>query len=772
MKNRKKILNLNNHHKKTTKSEDNNNRKKKFQKKIKTKNKINKASQEKGKVKYKINKSLNIFPPNLKNKKDKPIMKFIEISEFLKTHPNNNIFTKQLISPRRKITFNTFNYKNLKLSIQRKKTTKINKIFINNNKIIKINKLTQSIKLKKPKRKIRSTSNNSKKNNFKKLFNKIKEQSIKNNINTINKKNNIIHHHIMNITNLTQKNYFSNIIINNFKGTEKKKVNSPYKNRSKFEISLISLHKIDKNINSKNNLNQIKRRLYKNSKLFNNFKKKIIKDDNILKSSIKNNSKNIMNITDEEGNNQKRNIVNSKILKKSKEKENEIKTIPITMNNNKKQKYKIKVSFINNCNKGNNKNLFLNTEYSIKNRSKNRVKYLEKRDLNFKNTTQNEKRFKILLTDINYDEEANRNKIANIVSAENSHRNKNSSINKKNSLEKNKINNSKTNSHWNPPWKKKLKKFKKLSNSKKFSILNIKDVAEINSSIVKTEGNSIKYQTQIDSQRNKPNVVNSKKNLSTYFNLNSARNHDKKIINNSYNMGNNQYLRNLIENNPFLKLKILKLCKIKTNINNNIRNKKTINIDHNKNIKNNFIINYANDTIKKHSSKNKTVLNSNMDMNSLIINKKFKNNNNNKNLYYDKFLASKKLMVSLKKKTNIKSKLINNLFEKKVNNKSKKNSVKNNGYDNKNKINNSAIINFPNNIKKVKFYNNFTDNNKIGNKVGFAKNNEFSRLKTELFNSLYAKKIKHKKIKSMKDALKSVKINKNSKQFNNLLLNN
>ena len=236
-------------------------------------------------------------------------------------------------------------------------------------------------------------------------------------------------------------------------------------------------------------------------------------------------------------------------------------------------------------------------------------------------------------------------------------------------------------------------------------------------------------------------------------------------------MGNNQYLRNLIENNPFLKLKILKLCKIKTNINNNIRNKKTINIDHNKNIKNNFIINYANDTIKKHSSKNKTVLNSNMDMNSLIINKKFKNNNN-KNLYYDKFLASKKLMVSLKKKTNIKSKLINNLFEKKVNNKSKKNSVKNNGYDNKNKINNSAIINFPNNIKKVKFYNNFTDNNKIGNKVGFAKNNEFSRLKKELFNSLYAKKIKHKKIKSMKDALMSVKINKNSKQFNNLLLNN
>ena len=384
----------------------------------------------------------------------------------------------------------------------------------------------------------------------------------------------------------------------------------------------------------------------------------------------------------------------------------------------------------------------MNTEYSYKNRSKNRVKYLGNKDSNIKDIAQNEKGYKILLTDFNFDEDTNMNKInTNLVSAENSYRNKSISINNKNSLEKTKTNNNRTNTHWNPPWKKKIEnlkksnfKYKKLTNFKKIPILNIKDIAENNSNVIKTEPSSIKYQKQMDSQRNKPNLVSSKKKLLTYFNLNSARNQDKKIINNSYNMGNNQYLRNLIEKNPFLKLKILKLCKIKTSQNNNNRNKKTIHIDHNKNIKNNFINNHTNDTIKVHYSKNKNLLNSNIDINSLIINKKIKNNNNNKNLYFDKFHVSKKLMASLKKQTNIKSKLINNLFEKKINNRTQKNSV------NKNKNNNSAIINFPTNAKKVNINNNLTDNNKTGNRAAFSKKSEFSKLKTELFNSMYNKK--------------------------------
>ena len=249
----------------------------------------------------------------------------------------------------------------------------------------------------------------------------------------------------------------------------------------------------------------------------------------------------------------------------------------------------------------------------------------------------------------------------------------------------------------------------------------------------------------------------------------SARNNDKKYINTSYNIGNNHYLGNLADANPLFNNRLSKLCKLKTS-QNNIRNKNMIN--NNNFVKNNYIVNITNDNIRINSSKNKSLLNSNNDINinSLLINK---NNINKikKNIYFNKFLISKKLLSSLRKRINLKSAIINSFYDK-IYYRTHKNSIKNGKInENKNIINNnSEIINFQNNLRQVK-NNNINDNKKITDKTNLIKNNDFLRFKTEIYNSLYGEKIKHKKIKSMKDTLFNIKYNKNTKKLSNPLLN-
>ena len=752
-----KSENNNKKRKKTTKSEDNNNiRKNKFQKKIKGCN----IKVTINNIKNKNKKYKEISNDKEKNKKEE-CKKIFDVKDFLKTQTNNNtIFNKKLISPTRKNNFNTLNNKNLKLNIKKKESNFIKELFINNNKKIKINKLPKSIKLKKSKREIKSTSNiNSKKKNFKNILNKIKQQSKIANINLINKKN-IIHHHITNITNLTQKNYFSNVIINNYKGKEEHKVNSTSKNKSKILFDNFPLIKIDKNINLKSNINQTKKRAYKNSKLKNNLQKLIFKEDFTLKNGNKLNSKAIINQTYEESKNLKK-TKNNKMKVKSKEKGLESKTIPI-VNEKKMKQYKIKVSFINNFNKGFNKNVYLNTDNSIRNSSI--IK--DKKDINIKNPLYNDNKYKFLLTEIHLDEETNnRSKPNYLASTENSYSNRSNTKTIINSLDKNKNIYNKSNRFWYPQVSKKIEnlkknnlQFKKLINFKNFPKLNIKDIISNNSSITKAEPNSLKHQKDINSQRNKPNRINSNRKLGQYHYLNSARINDNKIINNSYNIGNNFYLGNLTENNPFLNKKIFKLCKFKTN-QNNIRNKNTLNNEGHKHL-NNFLFNATNDSIRLNKAKNKSIFKTNAnEFNSLIMNKNSKNINKNN---CDKLLLTKKLLSSLKKRTNLKPMLTNNIFDKKINNKTRKNSNKNNnGYENKNKVNNnSVIINFPNSIKNIKL----TDNKKIGNNNNL-KNNECLRFKTELYNSLQADKKKHKKIKSMKETWFKTKTKKDSKNL-------
>ena len=737
---------------KKTKSEDNKINANKYHKKIKNNyNKIKKSKISLEKDKF-CNSSNEIA--YIKTKRDDEIKKNIENMDFLKTQPNNKLFKKTIINPIRKKNFNNLNKKIIIDNIKKKESTKINKLFINNNKIVKINKLTNTIKLKKPKRKIRSSSNNnSNKKSFQQLLNKIKEQT---NINLVNK-NNVINHYITNITNMTQRNYFSNVIINNFKYKDKQRVNSTSKNKSKilFDIPIL---KVNKNINLKTKPSK------KNSNLKKNLHNIIFKDENILKNSIKINSKTIINFNDDEVKNQIKSK-NTKLKKKSKEKE--AKTLPIM--NDKKKQYKIKVSFINNFNintKGYNKNIYLNTDNSIRNSSINKDKYLDK-----KKPIYNEKKNTILLTDINVEEEAqNRSKLNFINSIENSYSNRSNNKTLINSLEK-KINNNNSNRQWN---KSRIKKFKKNNLKfqnllfKKLPKLNIKNIIG-NNIILKTEPNSLKEQKQINSQRNKTNAINNNKKLFSYRYLYSARNNDKKYINTSYNIGNNHYLGNLADTNPLFNNRLSKLCKLKTS-QNNIRNKNMIN--NNNFVKNNYIVNITNDNIRINSSKNKSLLNSNNDINinSILINK---NNINKikKNIYLNKFLISKKLLSSLRKRINLKSAIINSFYDKKYY-RTHKNSIKNGKInENKNKINNnSEIINFQNNLRQVK-NNNINDNKKITDKTNLIKNNDFLRFKTEIYNSLYGEKIKHKKIKSMKDTLFNIKYNTNTKKLSNPLLN-
>ena len=656
-------------------------------------------------------------------------------------------------------------------------STKINKLFINNNKIIKINKrakVPQSIKLKKPRRKIRSTSNNSKRKNFKNILNRIKAQSIKANFNLINKQN-IIHHHITNITNMTQKNYFSNVIINNFRNKEDNKNNTINKNKSKNVFDMSTL-KIDKILNIKANVNQIKKQPNNNWKFKNNLQKLILKDENILKNSVKYKTLNntINNMDEERKSQNKSNNKNKKTKKISKDKELGSRTIPA--NSRKNKHYKIKASFINNFNilngnKMNKKKIYLNLENSLRNSSINKDK-LDKKDFYNKNLL-NEKKCKIFLTDINFEEEiANRNKINNITCVDNSQSNR--SYNKKciNSFDKKrKITCNNISKRIYKPINQNIENKKNiLKNVIKNKNLNIKNITgNNNNNVIKMEVKPIKNQYQVNSQRNKQNVINNNKkyNGANHY-MNSARINDQKIINNSYNIGNCHYVGNLTENiPPFFNNNnnLYKKYKFRTS-QNNVRNKISLKNNYN-HFNKNFLFNFVNDNIKLNSSKNSSLLHSNNDYNSIIFNKNINNNSKqtisiNNNLYLDKFFMTKKLLTSLRKRTNIKSLLINNIFEKKLGCKTQKNSKNKNkikNESNKNINNNSLIVNLPCNVKEIKVTNNIDNTKKVSKKTS-AKKNETIKYNAKLYNSLEQENNKHKKIKNMKN---SVKIKKKKK---------
>ena len=689
-----------------------------------------------------------------KNEKNKN-KKIKESNEKIKSLDYFNLLNKRHINQNKKL--NSHNYNNKNIKAKKIDTTKINKLFINNFNIIKINKLQQNSKSKRPKRKIRSTSNNnSNRKNFKNILKMIKEHSLKVNINFINKKN-IVHHHTTNITNLTQKNYFSNVIINNYKAKDEHKLNYTCKNRCKILFESPNF-KLDKNINTNireylqkngiSNIKQMKKYTLKNWKIKTNLQKiktslqKVIFKDDLL-NSIKLNSK-----KKEEGKTQNNSMIKNKKIKIQTEPES--KTIPTTIINNKKRKhYKIRVSYINNNLTKNKfyKNNYLNSDNSSKNHS------MRGKDNIIRYPQCNPKGHKFLLSEVNLDEESNKSKMNYVISTENSQSYRGHNKNLLNFKDKNKICNFSV-KNWNKPQIKKIENLKKNSinskimmNFKKFKKLDIKDI--LASNIAKTESNSIINNPKIvNSQRNKSS---GKKNIKTYNYMNSARSNEKKLINISFNIVNNHhYFGNLTENKSSYNNKhFCSLIKFKTN-KNKIRNK-NVNC-----INKNLILNITNDNIKTDkNSKNQSSLNNDFKISYKNIAEKRRANTN---IYFEKFLESRKLLSSLKKRINFKSILLNNISTKANQNKIhfKKISKKN-----ENISNNSDFVNYSTNIKQFKINNNI-ENKKINFIKKVIKNNDNLKLKKDLHSSLPGDKLKHKKIKSMKASIfdnKKIKIN-------------
>ena len=785
----------------------------------------------------------NINHPDKKNnKKEQQI-----VNNIIQRNVNANSQNKKLLNKTQNNNYIISNIKNnIKVNIKKRTPIKINKLFINKHQITKINKLPTNRRLKKNSRKMKSTSsNNSRTKNFKNILNIIKHKSLKPNINIINRQN-IVHHHTTNITNMTQKNYFSNVIINNFKSREEHKNYSTSQSKSK--AFNISEKKNEKNLindylqkNTLQGLDLNKMNNSKNLKFKNNLQKLILKEEflmkNISKDNSKNNSKNknvgeMTSNTIGEGSSVRENSIIRNKLSANKTTGIESKTIPNT-NDRKIRYFKTKMKKINkyilnnntkNINKKSNntintfgkslmnmnnldylnyskKDKFVSSYININNNNNN----VESKDLTQTTLYKKKKNFeKILTTNVNLNlnlDKKYKNKI-NTSSVENNSSNRSYNYNNISNFDISKIGNiSNLLFNNNNTAYKKIENIKKNSiyskiNHRKCPKLNLKELFGIDN-VNKKENNSlsINYQKQIQSQRNKPTTMNNinnniHKNIDIYHYLNSFRNTEIKNTNNSYNMGNNNRLigTNITcTNAPFYINHISNISKFKT-IQNNTKTSKDLNNTHNKNnhiyTNINNIENMNNDNKKMNSilEKNKTAIiskqtignhrNSNNNYNITKRNLYFKNKLN-LNIYHDKYMESKKLFLSLRKRINFKSNLMNNTNgniyqERKIQNKTQNNSRKKKEKDNskkgKSKNNNSLIIkilkskqtnsnsyNF--NIKKNNLNEISTNNNKIK-----SKQNEYS-FRNEKKN--------HKKIRSMKCYLINQKNKTNQNKINN-----
>ena len=647
--------------------------------------KISKPLKERDKEKDKTIKNT----PIIENKKEHYINNAKQIHI-------NKLQNKKFLNQTQNINNNNYNAKNnIKVNLKKRAQIKINKLYINNNKISKVNKLPQNIKLKHINRRIKSTStNNSKAKNFKNILNVIKQQSLKTNINIIDKQN-IIHHYTTNITNMTQKNYFSNVIINNFKSREEHKNYSTSQNKSKgLDISEIQN---DKNIINdylqKFNISDLsfakKYNLKNNWKLKNNLQKLNLKEEILFKKASKHNSQNknsidVTGIANTEDKYQNYLTIRNKKSNK-KTSDSESKTIPNT-NDKKKRHFKKMKNVTNNSLNNNNikyHNKCTNTEnsfgYSLKsmnnidfmNLSKkdkflnsyintnNSVESKDVRDIT-QNTLYKKKKLDKLLTaninfNLNLDKKLKRNKINNSSIDNNfSNRSYNYNYNNVNNFDKNKtINNSNLIYNNNSAIKKieNIKKnnlyFKNNLNYKKSPKLNLKDIFGIDSiSKRDTTSISINYQKQVQSQRNKPTSSmnnNNQKNADIYHYLNSVRSNESKISDISYNIENNHFIGNISSNSPHYSNHIPNISKFKANQNIMRNIKELININNNNNnsiyshLNKNNIVNITNDNLKTNSNiiKIKNSLYSNQvvitNPNSNNVNYNIINKNPNKN---------------------------------------------------------------------------------------------------------------------------------------------
>ena len=836
--NKKKVNNKKN--KSINKNEDNNNTNlKNIIEKIKVPKDIN-GEKEKGTT------IRNILHPDKKSNK-KEQQNINNINNIIQNNININSQNKKLLNKSQNNNYIISNIKNnIKVNIKKRTPIKINKLFINNRQIPKINKLPTNARLKKNTRKMKSTSsNNSRTKNFNNILNIINHKSLKPNAN-INRQN-IVHHHTTNITNMTQKNYFSNVIINNFKSREEHKNYSTSQSKSKaFNISEI---KNEKNLINdylkKNNIQELDLSKINNSKKLqfkNNLQKLILKEEILMKNNSKNTSKNnsknknVIEVTPStigEGSGARENSTIRNKLSANRTTETESRTIPNTYDR-KIRYFKTKMKKINNyilnnnmkninkkCNNTENtfgkslmnmnnldymnfskKDKFVNSYVNTNNNS------IESKDLTQTILYKKKKKFeKLLTTNINLNlnlDKKYKNKI-NTSSVENNSSNRSYNYNNVSNFDISKIGNiSNLLFNNNNTAYKKIENIKKNNlytklNHRKCPKLNLKELFGIDN-IIKKDTNflSANYQKQIQSQRNKPAVINNinnniQKNNDMYQYLNSVRNPENKITNNSYNIGNNSRIigKNITcTNTPFCINHLSNICKFKT-IQSNMKTNKDLNNTQNNNnhicTNINNIENINNEHIKMNLilEKNKTSISSkrtignhrNSNNHSNIMNKHiYYKNKFNSNIYHDKYMESKKLFLSLRKRINFKSNLMNNTngniyLEKKMQNKTQNNSRKNKEKDNnkKGKNTNSLIIKI---LKSKRTNSNtFNYNIKKNNLNEISANNNKQNIKSKMneYSFRYEKK-NHKKIKSMKCTLinQKYKPNQNGLNSNNI----
>ena len=716
----------------------------------------------------------------------------------LQTQPNNNSQKRKLFNKafnNNKLNINIKN--NIKVLTKKRAQIKINKLFINNNRISILNRFPKNTKLKKSSNN-KSNNKSTKAQNLENILNILKQKSIKTDINVVNKQNIFHHHHTTNINNNSQKNYFSNKILKNNRNNEERKNYSTSQKKSKvLDISEIqnkniskNLHLIERNnLKAKANLQKINTQYKKNSKskCSADIAMIIEKDEEPLQNNL---------------------TIRNKQINREKS-ESESRTIP-SINNKKKRLFKIglrnNMKFPNKNNNNENsfgytlksmnnydflniakKNKFLNGYININNS-------VESKDLSQNNISRKRRMDKLLSMNINFnqklglDKKLKRNKVNN---SNDNFSNRSYNYNYINNFDIIKANNNSNLIYNNNSAMKKIENikrnnlnFKNILNKTKFKKLNLIEVFGIeNINRRDITSISMNFQKQVKSQRNKPNPMNNnQKNVDISKYLNSVRNNENKISNYSYNIGNINP-----NNTPFYINNIPQISKFKGNQNilRNIKNILSINYIKNKNYNNsiyshlnkNSISNTTldNPKINPYLSKNKKSFYQNQAINTincqnhhlksnLIMHKNsiYKNKING-NIYRDKSNDSKKFFSSLRKRIKFKSNLINNNNYTYIDN-LQNNSLKIREQDNKRIKHNSLIVNYNKNKQ-------FNPNNTIENKNYGHKNNlNFNsiNLRKKLNETAKDKKV-HKKIKSAKDALFVMKHNKNkSNNFKNL----
>ena len=548
-----------------------------------------------------LSNDYNIFN-DTNNENEKIITKSNNIDKQIKTevlqtqkkNDNLNGLLRQKIHYLNKKQNNKINLINQNIKVNIRKTTPnnfvFNKLLFKQKKLIKINKLPKNIKEKiEQKQKIEKVSN-PKIQKIKNMLNIIEQQSNKPNINIINKQN-IIHHHTTNITNLTKTNYYSNIIINNPKHSNEDKEKSFSPNAA--HVSNNILNKPSEKKQAKDYLKKINTISFediKRTKLKSNLNKKIVSDNNTIK--IINNNKQLKNINKYDIRTQRipdNDKINDKVNIREKSPLNQLNNIRIKVYQNAK-----------NLSKFNKNNIKLNLASNIINNNNNKNKFLKlKENISLEYSLGNTKNL-----DFTNNDKTNNN-LKEYINMNNSLDNPKSDYYRKNNFEKivkkklnlnldhlDKFSKNKNNYYLDNnifnytdrniicnSHSKKLKNLKKNNLFKKQNNiqrpkLNLKELLTLPNQQKKGNFTSINYfHQQCPTQRDKsPQLTNSKNNKNIYkyaFNYHSKddilQSSDK---NNLWNMTSNQIFTNYL-NKMNLNFLRNKKCFLNTNRNKN-----------------------------------------------------------------------------------------------------------------------------------------------------------------------------------------------------------